>query len=267
MLRYLELAIGIALGALLIRERQARRRAERFAAAGLESLLGAIDANDPQTGAHVRRVATYSLILADELGLDDNDRRIIELTALFHDVGKIHEALFDLVHEPRQLTPGERRAIATHPARGAEVLAPIAQFHPRLAQSVLAHHERWDGTGYPRQLKGERIPLPARIVAVADTFDAITHRRRYRDGRTAEEALCVVVEGRGTQFEPALADLLLLPPVFARFTAAMERAHRLGDHVPGRGTRGRGGRAPRVGIRWRTRTDSPLARGALRTSR
>lgn len=267
MLRYLELAIGVALGALLVRERQNRQRAERFAAAGLESLLGAIDANDPQTGAHVRRVATYSLILADEIGLDGNDRRIVELTALFHDVGKIHEALFDIVHEPRQLTAGERRAIATHPARGAEVLAPIAQFHPRLEQAVLAHHERWDGTGYPRRLKRERIPIAARIVAVADTFDAITHRRRYRDGRTAEEALRVVVEGRGTQFDPALADLLLLPPVFARFTTAMERAHRLGDRIPGRGTHGRGDKAPKVGIRWRTRTDSPLVRSALRESR
>ncbi len=257
MLRYIELALGIALGALLVRERQAKQRAERFAAAGLESLLRAIDANDPQTGAHVRRVASYALILSDELGLDSGERRIVELTALFHDVGKIHEALFDLVHEPRTLTAAERRAITTHPARGADVLAPIAQFHPRLAQAVLAHHEHWNGRGYPRQLRGSRIPLAARIVAIADTFDVVTHGRRYRGGRTADDALCVFMEGRGTQFDPALVDLLALPPVFTRLKAALQRAHRMGDRIPTRAREAEGEKAPQVRIRWRTRTVSP----------
>src|SRR5438128_321055 len=83
-------------------------------------------------------------------------------------------------HEDRKLDARERRAVATHPARGATVLAPIAHFHPRLAASVLAHHESWDGTGYPRRLRGNRIPFEARVVTIADTFDAITYRRRYR---------------------------------------------------------------------------------------
>ena len=267
MLRYAELIIGVALGALLLRERQARQRAERFAAAGLESLLRAIDANDAQTGAHVRRVAQYSLILADELGLASDERRIVELTALFHDVGKIHEALFDLVHEHRSLTPAERRAISTHPARGADVLAPIAQFHPQLAQAVLSHHERWDGHGYPRQIRGRRIPLAARIVSIADTFDAVTYRRRYRGARSADDALRVLVEGRGTQFDPALVDLLILPPVFERITAAMARAHRNGDRIPSRGANGKGDKAPKVRIRWRTRTkSSPTVQDELRPS-
>jgi putative nucleotidyltransferase with HDIG domain len=258
-LRYIELAVGIALGALLVRERQARQRAERFAAAGLEALLRAIDANDPQTGAHVRRVAEYALILADELGLESDECRIVELTALFHDVGKIHEALFDLVHEPRTLTAAERRAIRTHPARGADVLAPLAQFHPRLSHAVLAHHEHWDGRGYPRQLQGARIPLAARIVAIADTFDVVTHGRRYRGSRTARQAMRIFAEARGTQFDPQLVDLLLLPPVFDRITKAMERAQRRGEHVPSRAIRGEGDRAPKVRIRWRTRTESPAS--------
>lgn len=259
MLRYLELAIGVALGALIVRERQARQRAERFAAAGLESLLRAIDANDPQTGAHVRRVATYSLILADALGLDGADRRIVELTALFHDVGKIHEALFDLVHEPRTLTPAERRAIATHPARGADVLAPIAEFHPYLAHSVLGHHERWDGTGYPRQRAGRRIPLASRIVAIADTFDVVTHGRRYRDGRPAEAAANILLEGRGTQFDPELVDLFVLPPVFAQIVRALEKSGRLGGRIPTRSARPHTENAPKIRFRWRTRTDSPAS--------
>lgn len=269
MLRYVELAIGIALGALLIRERQARQRAERYAAAALESLLRAIDANDPETGAHVRRVATYALILADELGIDGYERRIIELTALFHDIGKIHEALFDLVHGPGSLTPAERRSIHTHPARGADVLAPLAQFHPRLAQAVLAHHEHWNGEGYPRRLKGARIPLAARIVAVADTFDVITYGRRYRGRRSAEEAGRVLMEGRETQFDPGLVDLMLFPPVLERIVNAMEKAHRRGPAgVPSRSPRSEGGKAPKIRIRWQTRTDPPASvRKELRRQR
>ena len=265
MLRYAELVIGVALGAALVRERQTRQRAERFAAAGLESLLRAIDANDQQTGAHVRRVAAYALVIADALGLDGAPRRTVELTALFHDVGKIHEALSDLVHEPRKLTRAERRAIATHPARGADVIAPIAEFHPRLAQAVLAHHERWNGSGYPRQLAGARIPLAARIVAIADTFDVVTHGRRYSGRRSLDEAVQVIGEGRGTQFDPQLVDLVLLPPVLERLRNVMEKSHRFGVDIPTRRSRKHRESAPKVRIRWRTRTESPATvQGELR---
>jgi putative nucleotidyltransferase with HDIG domain len=249
-------AAGAAAGALLARERRARQNAERFAAAALESLLGAIDANDEQTGAHVRRVASYALVLADAIGLDNGTRRTIELTALFHDIGKIHEALFDIVHEERTLTDAERRAIRTHPERGAEVLAPIANFYPALAEAVLAHHERWDGSGYPRQLRGRRIPFAARVVMLADTFDAITHRRRYRDGRTVDESLRIILEARGTQFDPELVDLMLLPPVVDE----LKRAHRMARfhrRTGGRRHTQGASHAPDVQIRWRTRRQPP----------
>src|SRR4051812_19451142 len=176
-------AAATAAGALLLRnELKARQAAERIAAASLESLLKAIDANDPDTGAHVRRVASYALVLADAAGLSDHEKKSVERVALFHDIGKIHEALFDIIHDHRKLTPAERRAILTHPQRGAEVLAPLFGFYPDLPEGVLSHHERWDGSGYPRHLRGRRIPITARVVAIVDTFDAITHRRRYRDG-------------------------------------------------------------------------------------
>ena len=256
--RALELTTaGLALGALAINQRGRRQRAERFAAAALESLLRAIDANDPQTGVHVRRVAEYALILADAIGLDEEKRRAVELAALFHDIGKIHEALFDIVHEPRRLTPAERRAIATHPARGADVLAPIAAFFPELAEAVLAHHERWNGTGYPRQLAGRRIPLAARIVSLADTLDAITHRRRYSDGRAVSEALEIIAAGRGTQFDPQLADLMLLPPVVAQLSKAQRKWARIGQRIPQRADSDETERAPKVRIRWRSRSEAP----------
>ncbi len=243
-------AVATAMGgaALVVHERRTRRKLERLAAAALETLLNAIEANDEQTGLHVRRVAAYALVIADALGLNERKQRAVERVALFHDIGKIHEALFDIVHERARLSPAERRAVVTHPERGAEVLAPMQPFYPELAAGVIAHHERWDGSGYPRGLRGTRIPLEARIVAIADTFDAVTHSRRYRAGSGFESAAEVIAQGRGTQFDPALADLALLPPVLAR----LER-EQLALHRPRGGRREREReRAPDVSFRWRS---------------
>ena len=234
-----------------------RDSAERFAAAALESLLRAIDANDPQTGAHVRRVAAYALIITDALGLDGDECRTIELAALFHDIGKIDQALFDIVRDGGRLTPAERRAITTHPEKGAEVLAPIAQFHPKLAEAVLSHHERWDGQGYPRQLRGKRIPLAARVVSIADTFDVTTHGRRYRNGVSPDEAARILLAGRGTQFDPELVDLVLLPPVLGQMIAEMHRTSHWAQKLPARRKTVGREQAPDIEIRWRTRTRLP----------
>jgi HD-GYP domain-containing protein (c-di-GMP phosphodiesterase class II) len=210
------IALGLlATGAAAFRIEEQRRynATERFAAAALETLLNAIEANDGETGSHVRRVAACAVILADAIGLDQAGRRAVERVALFHDIGKIHEALFDIVHVPRRLTAKEREEIATHPLRGAQVLAPLATFYPELPRGVLAHHERWDGSGYPRGIRGRRIPIEARIVSIADTFDAVTHTRRYRRKNGVDFAAGVLERGRGTQFDPDFIDLALLPPV------------------------------------------------------
>lgn len=243
---------SLASAVMLVRARQDRQRMERFAAATLETLLNAIDANDRDTGAHVRRVATYALILAEEAGLGERERRSVERVALFHDIGKIHEALFDIIHEHSGLTPAERRAIDTHPHRGANVLRPVAKFYPDLADGVLAHHERWDGTGYPRRLRGARIPLAARIVAIADTFDVVSHGRRYQRGMSMSRAAEVIARGRGTQFDPALVDLFLFPPVFERVRDAKAsfRAPRIPHHEERRETSVEP-EAPDVRFRWR----------------
>ena len=263
------LTAGILTGAYLIRERRRREAGERVAAASLEALLNAIDANDAQTGAHVRRVAAYALVLADAMQLDEHQQKNVERVALFHDIGKVHEALFDIIHENTNLTPAERRAIATHPQRGADVLAPLAPFYPELAEGVLAHHERWDGTGYPRGLRGRQIPLSARIVTLADTFDAITHSRRYRDARAANSAADVIAAGRSTQFDPGLVDLMLLPPVFARILDEQRQFTR--QPRSKRSDRRRGEResaVPDVMFRWRTEPRvSPLQDSSSQRSR
>jgi HD-GYP domain-containing protein (c-di-GMP phosphodiesterase class II) len=244
--------VTAAAGTLLVwHELQARQAAERMAAAALESLLRAIDANDPDTGVHVRRVAEYALILADAAGLPQRARHRITRVALFHDIGKIHEALFDITHDVKRLSPAERRAVTTHPRRGADVLQPLAGFYPELQRDVLAHHERWNGRGYPNQLKGRRIPLPARIVAIADTFDAITHRRQYSDGRSVEEARRIILEGRGTEFDPQLVDLFLLPPVWARVVATHRRVSGWHEPVTSRSPGRRESHVPDVIFRWR----------------
>jgi len=248
-------ASATAAAALLLRhEKSTRQATERFAAAALETLLNAIDANDAQTGAHVRRVATYALILADAADLSEKECKNIERIALFHDIGKIHEALFDILHDDdAALTASQRRAIATHPARGAKVLSPLLGFYPDLPEGVIAHHERWDGTGYPRGLKGRRIPLSARIVAIADTFDAITNRRRYRDAQSIETARKIIQDGRGTQFDPDLVDLFLFPPVFSRVKAAARRVARWQSPVEQRQTEGQDeeDHVPDITFRWR----------------
>lgn len=267
MMRILGIAVGAAGATLLVRERQRRLAAERLAAAVLETLLRAIDANDHETGAHVRRVARYALILADAADLDSAQERDVERIALFHDIGKIDEALFDIIHDETTLSPTEREAVRTHPARGAEVLAPLAAFYPELARGVLSHHERWDGNGYPRQLRGRAIPLAARIVSIADAFDAITYHRRYSSARTAEEAAEKILEGRAMQFDPDLVDLFLSPPVFEDVLAVLRA-----DHAP-RPRRAPNKRSaetshrPDLTFRWRTTTPAPRVPGqALRRS-
>jgi HD-GYP domain-containing protein (c-di-GMP phosphodiesterase class II) len=244
-------ATAAAAAVIFVRREQTRRATERFAAAALETVLNAIDANDPDTGAHVRRVAAYALILADAAELSEHECKSIERVALFHDIGKIHEALFDIIHDDEKLSAADRRAIATHPAVGASVLEPLRSFYPDLADGVLAHHERWDGKGYPRGLKGRRIPLVARVVTIADTFDALTHGRRYRDAQPTEFARRVLLEGRGTQFDPAFVDLFLFPPVFARVLTAERNIVEWKPPVQKRRTARDDENVPDITFRWR----------------
>lgn len=192
----------------------------RLAAAAFESLLHAIDANDEETGAHVRRVAICSVILARAADGDHTRQCRVERVALFHDIGKINGALFDVLRLTECLSAAERKLIATHADRGAEVLAPFASFYPELPAAVRAHHEWWNGHGTPRGLRGTAIPFEARVVAIADVFDALTHQRSYKSAYSIARAADMIAAGRGTQFDPDLTDLFLAPPVQEEIAAA-----------------------------------------------
>jgi putative nucleotidyltransferase with HDIG domain len=250
-MRFFTIFAGVLLGALLIRERRSLHAATRLGAAALETLLNAIDANDPQTGAHVRRVAAFALVVADAAGVGSDMRGTVERAALFHDIGKIDEALFDIIHDSDKLTAAELAAVRRHPELGAEVLEPLMSFYPELGEAVLAHHERWDGTGYPRGLSGQRIPFAARIVTICDTFDAITHDRRYRTARGAQHAADAIAEGRGTQFDPQLVDLVLMPPVWKSLIDAHRRVHVRRTSRDRRDEDSTNAAAPEMTFRWR----------------
>jgi HD-GYP domain-containing protein (c-di-GMP phosphodiesterase class II) len=261
MLQLLPSIIGAATCALLVRERRIRRNVERLGAATLEALLDAVDANNPETGAHVRRVANYSLILATAADLDQRECHAIERVALFHDIGKLDGAVTDIIDISTVLTESERERIRSHPERGAHVLQPLEAFYPELPDGVIAHHERWDGTGYPRGLAGTEIPFSARLVSIVDTFDAITTSRPYSRAKSIEAAAAVIRNARGTQFDPQLVDLFLLPPVLADISKAMKASlsprrakHKRRDPRPKKRD------TPDINFRWRTRVQmQPIA--------
>jgi hypothetical protein len=171
----------------------------------LESLVTALDVRDQETRGHSVRVATHSLDIAKMLGIgDEQDLACIYRGALMHDVGKIGVPDAILL-KPAKLTDDEWEFMRRHPAMGYRILAGVPYLRPA-AKIVLAHHERWDGDGYPRRLKGENIPLGARIFALCDTYDAIISDRPYRQGQTPEAALAEILRCAGTQFDPTVIE-------------------------------------------------------------
>lgn len=169
----------------------------------------AVEYRDNDTGGHTYRVARYSQILAEALGLSASACRSIFLAAPLHDVGKV--AVPDAVLlKPGRLDPEEFEIIRGHAAVGERILGGSSSDLIRLASEIAGcHHERWDGTGYPHRLAGPLIPLAARIVAVADVFDALTTARPYKSAMTEEEAFAYIAQERGAHFDPVCVDAFL----------------------------------------------------------
>jgi PAS domain S-box-containing protein len=175
----------------------------------IEGLTKAIELHDSSTGEHVDRMAAIASFLAAEIGLEPERVEVIRAAAPMHDVGKIGVSA-ELLCKPGPLSAEERRAMELHTLLGHKIFAHFESELSRTAASIaLTHHERFDGSGYPHGLTGEEIPLEGRITAVADVFDALLTDRSYRPALPLDEAVTVMREGRGSQFDPLIVDALL----------------------------------------------------------
>jgi len=179
----------------------------RIHLATVEALAIAIDAKDQTTHMHVRRVQIYASGLGRALGLSDNEIEALRAGALLHDIGKL--AVPDhILNKPTHLTPAEFDKMKIHTIVGAEILSRINFPYP-VIPIVRHHHERWDGNGYPDGLKGEEIPITARIINLADTFDSMREERAYRRGLTLEESKAFLSRNAGAQFDPKVVEIFL----------------------------------------------------------
>ena len=177
---------------------------EGFVINVIKSLVNAIEAKDTYTSGHSERVSQSSMLIAEQLGLDDDQMDVLKWASILHDVGKIGipEAI---LNKPDRLNDEEYEVIRGHPMKGYHILLPIDQLKESLP-GIRYHHERYDGTGYPEKLAGEQIPLISRIVSVADTYDAISSSRAYRSARPQQEAFDIVLESAGTQLDPQVVE-------------------------------------------------------------
>ena len=171
------------------------------------SIANAVEARDKQTGRHSLRVAVYSMLIAAELGFDADELENIRQIGLLHDIGKIGVP-DSILSKPKKLTEKEYNIMKTHVDIGGEILKDFTHIK-NVADGAKYHHERYDGKGYNTGLKGEEIPLTARIIGLADAFDAMTSNRVYRKAISMDHVIDELKKGKGTQFDPSLVDILL----------------------------------------------------------
>lgn len=208
---------GVVGGAWILDARHRERQSRLAHRILVELLLNSLSAGDAATARHSRRVADLGYVLARRLGMSGGERATLRVAALLHDMGKIDDRFFDIIHSHGPLTPVQRAEIKHHPHESAHILAPLETLHPGITRIVSSHHECWDGSGYPRGLRGTDIPLSARIIAVADVFDAISEPRTYRGPLPLNEVLRILREGAGKQFDPHIVRLLHEPWVRAEW--------------------------------------------------
>lgn len=173
----------------------------------MEALAGTIDAKDTYTNGHSVRVAEYSREMMRRMGGTEQEQEDVYRIGLLHDIGKI--GIPDvIISKASGLTEEEYGLIKSHPVIGADILKNISEI-PEIDVGARWHHEKYDGTGYPDGLKGKEIPMMARLIGVADAYDAMASKRSYRDVLPQETVRREIEEGRGTQFDPEFADIML----------------------------------------------------------
>ena len=187
--------------------KDANQKLEKAYMESIETLRYTVEAKDPYTRGHSDRVAEYSVLIGKKLNLSDEDLKILQIGGLFHDIGKIGVP-DSILLKTEKLTDDEYSEIKNHPSIGAHILSNATIFK-NIIPIVKHHHEKYDGNGYPAKLKGEDIPLFARIAAIADTFDAMTSKRTYRDSLGLDVVKAEIERCKGTQFDPHLADIFL----------------------------------------------------------
>jgi HD-GYP domain-containing protein (c-di-GMP phosphodiesterase class II) len=202
----------------------------------LELMVAAIEARDPYTSGHSRRVAEKARVISRAVGLREKEIERIVAAALLHDVGKIHEVFGPILSKPGRLTPEEQVIMRTHPIKSAELASTVTQLRD-VVPLIRHHHENWDGTGYPDGLKADGIPLGSRIIMFADTIDAMTTDRPYRAALDPASVRRELLRFRGTQFDPQICDALLRSPEYSKlFAAAPESSEEWAHQTPNRGT-------------------------------
>ena len=193
--------------ARLREEQDETRRAMDVQLETIEALALAIEAKAGCTPEHVRSIQKYAALLAEAAGMSDAEIQAVRTAALLHDIGNM-AVPEHILASPNKLTPEEFERVKIHPRVGAEILRDV-NFGAPVAELVLCHHERWDGTGYPAGLRGEDIPAGARILAIADVYSTLQSDRPYRAARSEPDALALVQELAGTAYDPTLVDLLV----------------------------------------------------------
>src|SRR5713226_4167334 len=172
----------------------------------IEALALAIEAKDHTTHEHLHRVRTYALEIGKEVGFSEIELEALRAAALLHDIGKL-AVPEHILNQPGRLTPEEFQRMKIHPIVGAEILERVAFPYP-VSPIVRSHHEKWDGSGYPDGLKGEQIPIGARVLGVVDCLDALATDRQYRNALPLDEAMAKVVTMTGTSFDPGVVEIL-----------------------------------------------------------
>jgi len=190
----------------------------------LQLMVKSIEARDPYTSGHSRRVQHYSTIIARALGLSEREIEQVGRAALLHDVGKIYEKYAPILRKAERLFPDEWATMQEHPLDGASLVATMSGLKD-VVPAIRHHHENWDGSGYPDRLSGEVIPLAARIISFADTIDAMTSERPYRQPLTEAQVRAEIIRCRGRQFDPDITDRLVSASVWQSLFQPAKRSH------------------------------------------